>query len=302
MANVVIRVLNDLPVPLRVQGVAVAFYTTGGLFETSGTTDVNGEVLVFLPDAGYDVVFYKRGVSILPKQPQRITVDSLLTNTFEVTGHETVMPESLDATRCRVSGFILGSDGKPVKGTRLVFTPKKEIIVIGINTIAPDNEVTAVSDDTGYVEFDLLRNLLYDGYFVDKDSILGIHPGTLDIVVPNSPSTRLDTLLFPLPVNVDFSANSISLALFPDVVDDSIDATITYSDGSIRTSPSVWGTYKVVVSDTTIVEAAINGPKLLLKTLAVGTATVTVERLINDQAFWSVLPAFTSEEVVVTVT
>jgi len=66
---------SDDPSPALIDGLTVRLFDTLGAFVTSGVTDVNGEVTVDLPDADYDLYFFKSGVSINDGMPQRITID-----------------------------------------------------------------------------------------------------------------------------------------------------------------------------------------------------------------------------------
>ena len=112
-----IRIKNDLPVPAALVGALVEFYNLAGVFQTSGTTESNGEVAVTLAVGSYDVFMRKAGVTFLPSQPQRIDVlvSPPNSNLFLVSCHERVAPETTDPLRCRVSGSVLGVGGGPFK-------------------------------------------------------------------------------------------------------------------------------------------------------------------------------------------
>ena len=301
MPATTLRLSNDLPIPLRVAGCVVEFYTTAGVFETSGTTDVNGEVTATLLAGFHDVLFYKQGLSILPKQPQRIEVLALpATNVFLVTGHARVRPESIDPLRCTVSGHILGADGKKTK-SKLIFSTKKGLLVLSSNIIAPELQLNASSDDNGYFEFELLRGVCYSAYFTYLEVLLGMNPGVLDILVPDQPSVTIDTLLFPVPVNMDFSANVKALVAGAGPNED-IDYTLTHSDGSVRNGGTPWAGITLTNTDSLVVEAALRDGKLCLTPLTAGVATITVVRSMSDRVLFDPVPVFQSEQVVVTVT
>lgn len=303
MPPVTVRVLTDDPSPSPIEDVVVEFYdATTAQFQTSGSTSSAGEVVVTLPDGEYDVLLYKVGVSILPKQPQRIVVDSLLTNIFQVSGHPRVRPESIDPLRCTVSGFILGVDGKQAKH-RLVFEPVKTLTVLSQMTIAPYSRREVASNEDGYFEFELLRNTKYAAYFVFPQDLFGQQPGKLDVITPDSPSVALDVFLFPVPINLTFSVSSISLVAGGSL-DDSITVVLTYSDGSVRDSmSSAWAYVVARNTDGSIVEASIaDAKKLVLKPLKPGTVTITTARFISDRAFFDPAPEYVTQSVVVTVT
>lgn len=303
MPPVTIRVLSDDPSPVPIEGVVVEFYdATSAVFQTSGSTSSAGEVIATLPDGDYDVLLYKVGVTVLPKQPQQITVDTLLSNIFEVTAHPRVRPESIDPLRCTVSGFILGVDGKQAKH-RLIFEPIKTVTILSHNIIAPYSRREVASSEDGYFEFELLRGTKYFAYFVFPQDLFGIQPGRLDVVVPDDPSIPLDALLFPVPVNLTFSVSVISLVA-ETPTDETTTVVLTFSDGSVREClSSPWAYVSVTNTDASIVEASISDAKVLrLKPLTPGVATITTVRTISDLALFDPIPDYVTQSVVVTVT
>lgn len=302
MPIVTIRVLSDDPSPSPVVGTVVEFYAViSVIFQTSGVTNSSGEVAVTLPNGNYDVLLYKVGLTVLPRQPHRITVDSLLTNTFEISGHLRVKPESIDPLRCTVSGLVLGVDGKQAKH-RLIFEPIKTITVLSNMVIAPHSRREVASNEEGYFEFELLRNTKYSGYFVFPQDLFGCEPGKLDIITPNLPGVGLDVLLFPVPINFTFSSSVISL-LAGGVIDESIDVALSFTDGSVReTLGSPWAGVHLTNTNSDVVEAFIDATKLRLRPLTPGTATITTVRVMNDRAFFEPLQVYATGTVVVTVT
>lgn len=302
MPLVTILVLTDDSSPAPIEGVVVEFYdAVSAVFQTSGLTSSSGEVVVTLPDGSYDVLFYKVGVTISPKQPQRIAVDSVLTNVFAITGHPRTRPESIDPLRCTVSGSVLGVDGKQAKH-RLVFEPVKTVTILSRMIIAPYSRREVASNEDGYFEFELLRNTKYSAYFVFPQDLFG-QPGKLDVVVPNDPSVALDVLLFPVPVNLTFSSTSIALVA-GSPSNETIVVTLTYSDNSVRESmSSPWANVVVRNTNADVVEASIaDAKKLVLKPLTPGMATITTERTFSDRALFDPVPDYVTQSVVVTVT
>lgn len=300
MPVVTIRILNDEPSPEPVEDIVVQFYSTAGVFQTSGTTDVDGEVEVTLPVAFYDIYCFKVGVTLLPKQPQRIEVIDPGSNEFEIECHVRVLPESTNPRCCTVSGRILGVGGGPAIH-RLIFEPKKHILSLYGDVIALNHRLEVSSDVDGYFEFELLRDVEYCGYFLFPEDFFCQQPGKLDIVVPDLPAVRLDRLMFPVPVDVDFSSTAIALVAGA-TQDESITATISFSDGSERTSLSTpWAYIKVENTDNLVVEASISGTKLCLKPLAAGVATITTTRVMGTSSIIDPVDAFTTESVTVTV-
>lgn len=299
MPLVTIRIQSDDSVPSPVENVLVHIYSTSSFFITSGVTSNSGVVQFLLPDNFYDVFCYKQGLSIIPKQPQRIEVTSSLTNDFTIYGHIKQTVESIDPNKCTVSGYILGASGSGSK-YRLVFSPVKTLLVNNRNIIGPHSRIEYVSDEFGYFEFELLRNTEYNAYFVYPEDFLG-QPGRLSVITPNLPSVALHSLLFPIPINLNFSSNAISLPAGGEW-DSSIDAELTFSDGSIRNSLSTpWAGVTISNTNNLIVDAAIRESKLYLKPLTAGTATITTMRSIPSTVLYTPLPTYISESVIVTV-
>lgn len=302
MPTVTIIVTSDDPVPVLIDGVVVEFYdATSAVFQTMGTSDISGEVTISLPAGEYDVLLYKAGLSILPNQPQRISVDLLLPNVFKVTGHLRTRPESIDPLRCTVSGSIIGVDGKQAKH-RLIFEPLKTITVLTGFVVAPYSRREVSSDEEGYFEFDLLRNTKYAAYFVFPQDLFGTQPGKLDVITPDLPSVALDVFLFPVPIKLTFSALTISLSA-GSLTDETIQVSLSFTDGSVReTLSSPWAEVRVTNTDADVVEASISDAKILkLKPIKPGTAVITTERVVNDRAFFDPIQNYTTDTVVVTV-
>lgn len=305
MPPVTIRVLSDDPSPTPVSGVVVEFYNTGAIFQTGGTTNVMGEVQVTLPDATYDILFFKQGVSILPKQPQEIIVDSLLSNIFEVTAHVRSTPESIDPLRITISGYVKGVGGGPA-ATRLIFEPLKDALILSNNIIALDSRIEFTSDEAGYFEFELLRNTKYTAYFLWPQDLFGQQPGKLDVITWDGPAVALDALLFPIPINLEFSQSTITLPVSP-TPDETVEMTLSFSDGTTRDTRSAfstpWAGVTLTNTDNTIVEASIlDGGVLTLKALTPGTATISTVREMATKVVIDPVPAYTTESIMVTVT
>jgi hypothetical protein len=296
-----IRIQNDQPSPSRVQGVVVWVYSAGGAFVTSGTTDVNGEAVVLLPDGDYDLLFYKQGVTVLPKQPQRVTVTVLQSNTFLVTVHVAALPESQNPKACKISGYIFGPDGRPSRSGNFALQMVDGVVTSGDNVILPLSHMLVSPTNTGYVEFELLRGRRYEGYFVHVEQLAGHKPPKHDIIVPDLPAFALDRLLFPVPVSVEFSetTKTISLAAGADA---SVTLETTYSDGSLRDKPTAWGGTVLVVEDEDVLSAVVvDGTKLQLVPKQIGVTEITFTRKITNSVSLDTLPDFVAEVLTVTV-
>lgn len=302
MATVTIRLLSDAAGTPPVEGASVYFYSTSGVLQTSGTTDEDGEVAVSLPDASYDVMFFLQGLSILPRQPQRIVVDSLLVNTFEVSGHVTVLPETTNPRKTRVSGFVIGGDGGGTKTVAMI-VPVKGLLNVGGLVVLPESRFEVSSDEDGYFEFDLLRGMTYKAYFRDVDEFLGRIPPAVDLIVPALPGIAFNDLFFPIPLQVGYSVDSLELTAGADA-DDSVEISIAYTDGNTneeRPGGVPWASLQFSSSDDSIVAVERLENTLILTPRAAGTATILVERTFISEVLWTDPPDLDSGVLTVTV-
>lgn len=310
--SVTVTIRDDAPSPVVISGVVVQVYTTMGVLVTSGTTNSSGVVAFALPDSTYNLLFYKLGVSILPRQPQQIVVSSLAaSNDFSITGHVSVLPESPDPLRCRVSGTLLGVDGLPVQDLRISFRPCPDVAVVGGNLVSVQSQIEVKSTPGGYFQFDLLRGLRYTAYLrgVDRLPQLGIEPVALAIIGPDLPSMSLVNLLFPLPVLVNFQPASISIPLAAGPNATATLGTITYADDSSsgtdpssRTQQPPFATLDYVYSDPTLFSIILANGSTQVTPFKAGTGTVTMIRKIAQGVFWPDPPMFTSHTLTVTIT
>lgn len=299
---------SDDAVPVLVDGLTVRLFDTGGSFVTSGVTDAAGEVIVDIPDADYDLYFFKSGVSILDGMPQRITVDAadidVPPNTFKVLTHIHTLPEAVDPALCRVSGDLRGPDGLSSRDGRLVLTPCIQAGYVAGDLLAPRSFVNASPDADGHYEFELIRGMEYRAYFTHVDTITGATtmPFEMSVIVPSLPAIHIKDLLFPIPVAATFSALTLALTALDDP-DESVELTVTYSDSSDRTERPAFATQFSVSNDN---EAAILlervGKKLIITPLAAGVANIAVSRILSDTYIsFDPTAAFTTETLEVTV-
>lgn len=298
---------SDDPTPSLVSGVQTRFFDTGGSLVTTGTSDANGEVIVDIPDADYDLYFFKSGVSVNDGMPQRITVDSAdpdnPPNTFKVKVHVHSLPESVDPTLVRISGNLIGADGKATKDGHLTLAPIYDTGVYEGKVLSPKHTKETHPDEDGYYEFDLIRGLEYNLYFYALETLFGKEPPVLHVIAPDVAALDIKDLLFPLPIDGTFSSNTLSLNA-GDSVDESITFIITYSDGSTnsdRSSPPDFTNYKLKSDDEDVATVEQQDGKVLVKPLSAGTANITIERVMGTKLFYEPLPSFTTETLVVTV-
>jgi hypothetical protein len=302
MPLVTLLIKNDLQLSSPVTGVHVEFYGIDGLFQTTGVTDLNGSVTISLPDGTYDIGFYKPGVTILPKQPQRIVVDSLLTNSFLVRCHERLLPESSDPRKCRISGKIVGVDGGR-NSSRLVVAPSTKLIVFDGNIVDLEKQTEMASDEYGYFEFDLLRKEPYEIYFLYLESFLGISPpAKLAIVVPDQPAIELHKLLFPVPVDATFlPALSVSLPLSA-TEDRSNTVSVLWNDNVDRWNSFAWAGVSIFNDNPLVADVSVSVGSITIKPLSPGVANISVKRLLPSIAHFDPIEPFISDTLILTVT
>jgi hypothetical protein len=307
-----IRIEDDQPSPQPVSGVVVQIYTVLGVSVTSGTTDSSGIAAFLLPDATYNVLFYKQGVSILPRQPQQIVVSALAaSNDFLVSAHVRTLPESPDPLRCRVSGYLIGVDGLPIQDLRLSFRPCKDLSIVGGNLVSVQSQLDVRPLETGYFQFDLLRGLRYQAYLQGIESFpqLGISPAALAVIGPDLPAMSLVNLLFPIPVLVEFSQESISIPLSAGQDGSATLGTIHYSDGSSsgtdpssRTQQTPFAQLDYSYSDPALFSIVLANGSTVITPYQTGTGTVTITRTMPNAVYWPDPPEFESETLTVEIT
>jgi hypothetical protein len=306
MTTTTIILESDDPSPVLIEDVLVNVYDTGGVFQTSGNTDVDGEAIFDLPDDDYDLTFYKQGVSIIAGMPLRITVDAADTdvppNTWKVIAHITASPEAIDPLLCRISGYIRGADGSFTKDGKLTAAPVKETGVLGGNVIAPQHLAYIRPDDNGYYEFDLLRGVNYNVYFHFLEELLSTKPPSLTCIVPDLPALPIADFLFPVQVDADFDPEVLAI----DVGDENTDValTITYSDGSTSVTRTASPGFSGIIpesDDEDVATVELLGYTVCVVGIGVGTANITITRTISADIHYDPVPTFTTETLVVTV-
>ncbi len=309
MTITTITLKSDDISPVLISGVGVRVFTTLGAFVTSGSTNGSGQVVFDLPDADYDLYFFKMGVSPNAGQPQRITVSAsdlhIPPNSFTVISHITAMPESVDPTLCTISGSIRGSDGSFTGDVKLALGMRPHVGVISGVIIAPVDIVDILPDANGYYEFTLLRKQKYHVYFPQLVKLLEQDPPELHCIVPDLPALDLTDFLFPVPISGTFAQTTLSMHVGdPTAI---VNATITYSDGSvnqdgIRPSPPFFTGVGVTSDNDAAASVSMIADQVFVVANGVGTAHITITRTVNtDMMVYDPVPSFTTQTLVVTV-
>lgn len=302
---------SDDPAPVLIEGLTVRFFDTLGVFVTSAVTDATGTATVDLPDADYDLTFFKQGVSINAGMPQRITIDAadldVPPNTYKVIAHIATLPEATDPLQICISGSIMDAAGNPTKDGYLVLQPCVETGVLSTKVLTPQSQLRVDPDENGEYKFFLLRGLRYRAIFYMIEQLFQKEPPELEVIAPDLPALSLHDLLFPVPINATFTPNTLALTA-GDPEDDSIGYEVTYSDGSVNTggqrpdSPPHTAISASSDDEAVATVALQTGGTVLVTPVAAGTANITIVRTVTTKNFvYDPVPIFTTGTLVVTV-
>jgi hypothetical protein len=243
------------------------FSEDGADFVTSGTTDAGGEVTFDLPNETYWVRFFKAGFSFNTGLSIEVTEDS----EFEVAGANLdVQPPATLSHLCRVSGFVIGAAGQFLPDVTFEFILNDRIRISG-GFLTGNAKVLVVSDHSGYVEFDLLRQAVYEVV------IESYSPDVILITVPDAPSTNLTEMLWPFVARVAPETDAVEMA-----VDEEVRVTVHAVWSSGLTTPyhgldRTIQAYSVVTatsSDTDVATVRWNGEALIITGEAAGSCTI----------------------------
>lgn len=309
MTITTLTIVSDDISPVLISGMGVRVFTTSGSFVTSGTSNGSGQVVFDLPDADYDLYFFKMGVSPNLGQPERITVSvgdlHVPPNSFKIIAHITSAPESTDPTLCTISGSIRGADGSFTGDIRMAMGMKPHAGVVSGVVIAPNDIIDVLPDSNGYYEFNLLRKREYRVYFPQLIELFEQDPPELHCLVPDLPALKLTDFLFPVPISATFAQTTLSMHIGdPTAV---VNATITYSDGSvnqdgIRPSPPFFVSVGVTSDNDAVASVSMIADQVFVVANGVGTANITVTRTVNtNMMVYDPVPSFTTPTLVVTV-
>ncbi len=289
MTIVNVLVKNDDVLNSPVVGAVVGVYDMSSFFVTQGTTDSSGLVSFSLIDPQYRIYIYKHGFSIA--QPWLLEVDlTKISVTYELIGHERELPESLDPKTIRVSGFINNSSNISKKNMSLQLFHLKTLV--SGEDVVSSTPVTYYSNDKGYFEFDLLRNVKYKfGYLTEQN--------LYNMQTPDRSAILLPHFIFPVPVLVD-TETTINVPLNGGPV--SVPFTCTFSDYSTnRGLRGDWGWVVPHATPENIMSYGFSKTEMTITPLEIGTTTVTFTREFWRHFQWNDPPPFVSPTVTINV-
>jgi len=227
-----IVVKDNQVTPQPVEDVRIRVFDAGDLFVTELDTDAAGEADVVLdgvPDPGlnYIIRLFKSGWQFTAGVTQVIQVQEPLvspeTNIFDIEASTPVIPESSHPDMCLISGFIGNSARQPLNKVQMRFLPQlKEptafvsgfpfpgdpTVVDGVSLVS---DVKFGTNEAGYIEILLPRAGFFDCHIYGLET-----PGVQiiqQIYIPDAASARLEDILFPYVVSLEWDLSSIALAV-----------------------------------------------------------------------------------------
>ena len=254
-----------------ISGVVVkVFSENGSLVYGQATTDADGKASFLLPNATYQLRFYKQQVSFA--QPKLITVLEApvapQTNSFDVLGESFVPPVSTDPRLCVASGIFKKPNGAPAPNVDMHFITKFDPVLLDGAAVLTERMSTR-TDANGYAQISLIRFAQYDV------TIEGIEDYLRMISVPDKPSTNLPDLLFPVVAQITFSPEGpYALAVNDEIT---ITPTVITSDGRVLDGTALedvsWR-----VGDVDVAALSATATTLVLRGVGAGTTTLIAER------------------------
>lgn len=243
------------------------FSEDGATFVTTGTTDADGEVTFDLPVETYWVRFFKAGFSFDTGLSIEVTEDS----EFEVGGEDLdVQPPATLGHLCRVSGFIIGAAGQFLPNVTLEFILNGRVRISG-GYMTGNAKVLVASDSDGYVEFDLLRDAVYEVV------IESYSPDVFVLTVPDAASTNLTELIWPYVARVDLGASDVSLGVGDE---ETVTVHAVWSSGlatpynGINSTVNVASVVGASSSDTDVATVSWSGEDLVITGGGAGSCSI----------------------------
>jgi len=262
-------ITESTPPNAPLEGVVVKIYDpTGAMFFTQGVTDAAGHVGFLLETQSYSARFYKFQVQF--SQPQVIVVLPLpAINVFDVVGTSFAPPAATDPRLCRASGFFRDVTGSPKPWLDMHFISKFSPILLDGSGVVSERQTTR-TDETGYVQLDLIRCAQYAVTIQDFEDT------QRQINVPDSPKVNLPDLLFPAVASITFDPPPpYFLTIGTDLV---VTPTVVTTDGRTLIGCAIddvrWGS-----SDNNVAVVLPSQTTLALRGLTTGIAQITAVRL-----------------------
>jgi hypothetical protein len=199
-------------------------------------------------------------------------------NDFIITIQDFVVPASSDPNRCRLYGFLVDTTGAPLRNFPLEIKNRSRPHVVTdseVERAVGGYSVTYLTNQDGYVEFDLIRNGTYDVFF-PSESPNPFKTNTqpyFEIMIPDLASMSLIDLLYPVPESLEFVVVSpIVLAIGAD-----LDLDVVLINTDTKTAKNL-NEVEILSSDEAIVVVSIVGNKTIhLHRTAAGSVFITAQ-------------------------
>ena len=194
-----------------------------------------------------------------------------MANAYTISGDPVDTAAATDPDLCRISGYLKGINGAPLKGHVFFIRHCYSPISVGTTVAVLREKLTITSNRDGYVEFDLYRNATI--YLELPNRAMDL---PLELVVPDAASVDLIDFMFPHLVSVAFvNASPIDIS-----VGERVDVT---TEGTLSNGV-------VIPLDGAVVTLESSDPGVLLQQssigftgFAVGSATISVTN-VDDTA------------------
>jgi len=147
---------NSLPIP----GIKVTIKnTTNQITLAVGITDINGRLVIGLPNGAFNVLFFKSFIQF-PTQPYSLVVNGNMTVSISCV---TFQPTAPTSNTCACFCYLTDASGQPIPNVlfraKLVsnfpYSP-------GTAMLATKDYVESISDATGYINLNLIQNGFYE--------------------------------------------------------------------------------------------------------------------------------------------
>jgi hypothetical protein len=282
-----------------VDGVLIRIYSGATLITTgiTGEGDNSSGNRIFDLDVGdYTARFSMSGSGYTIVSPQAFTVIGDDTDDFTISVERLTRPVSTNPALCRCSGYVIDLAGQPLKNASVTFEGRNPPTLLGNDYIGKDRLVV-VSDKSGYLQTDLIRNGVY------RVVVSSYQDLTFEIKVPNLSSANLPDVIFPIVTAVQFDPEDVSVGIAESVTSD---CTVVYRSGLAIPVPDFESTTPVSLktSDKSVATAKFVDGVVEITGISAGTCTISAVRDYEDSSESISLfpaPGDVSGEIMVTV-
>lgn len=264
--DVIIKNQNVLGDPL--EGVVVKVLSEDGLLVFGqSVTDADGRASLLLPEATYQLRFYKFAVNF---NPMCIAVVQGETNSFNVYGTAQVQPQATDPRLCVASGFFRSASGAPQKNLDIHFLAKFDPVLLDGSAVLSER-VAIRTDARGYAEVTLIRNAQYDVTLQGMENIYR------SVNVPDAAAINLPDLLFPGIKGIAHDALSPLVLTVGEEVD--VAALLVTTD--LRELEELGGDVTWSLSNPSVISIELLSGLLKIRALQPGSCTISGTRSDN---------------------